>query len=462
MATSYSTLLGLALPVQGELSGTWGDTVNNYITNYLDSAIAGALTISTDADATLTKTTGSSLGSTSSQYAIIIWAPASGTLTRTITAPAASKVYYVINASGGTQSIILRGATPTTGVTIVKGEAAVVAWNGSDFVKVASRGVAGDFTTLNATGNVTLGDATTDTVTVAGYASIGGTATSSVALGIANTALTGVSQDGVLVAPVSTNAATTQVRAFVAQPGTAAASFTCGAVYGYRSLNSVKGSGSTITNQYGFYADDQTNGANNYGFTSAVAKGAVETAGSLTIGRTYTILTLGTSNFTTIGASSNVVGVTFTATGVGSGTGTVQPLNKWNIYASGTAANYMAGDLTVDGLLTNAGNVVGTRDIVQNIQSAGYTLALTDAGKHIYMNSVGAYTIPANSSVVFPIGTAITFYNPGAASTIAITTDTLILGGIGTTGTRTLAQYGVATIMKVAATTWVITGSGLT
>ena len=83
MTTSYTSLLGLALPVTGELSGSWGDTVNNYITSYLDAAVAGTNTISTDADVTLTKTTNASLSGTSSQYAVILWT-AGGTVTRTI------------------------------------------------------------------------------------------------------------------------------------------------------------------------------------------------------------------------------------------------------------------------------------------------------------------------------------------------------------------------------------------
>jgi len=133
MATSYTTLLGIALPATGELSGTWGDTVNNYISNYIDSAVAGAVTLT--ADTTLTKTTGSSLGSTSSQYAIIIASPASANIT--ITAPAASKT-YVINNTSATYTVKIVGAGPTTGVTLLASEKAVVAWNGSDFVKVAS------------------------------------------------------------------------------------------------------------------------------------------------------------------------------------------------------------------------------------------------------------------------------------------------------------------------------------
>ncbi|OJU03599.1 MAG: hypothetical protein BGN87_18520 [Rhizobiales bacterium 65-79] len=74
------------------------------------------------------------------------------------------------------------------------------------------------------------------------------------------------------------------------------------------------------------------------------------------------------------------------------------------------------------------------------------------------------WTIPANSSVAFPIGTAITFVNENGAGviTIAITTDTMRLAGAGTTGSRTLAANGVATALKVTSTSWIISGVGLT
>lgn len=163
MTTAYTSLLGLALPVTGELSGTWGDTVNTAITSLLDTAIAGTTSITTDADITLSTTTGAS---NQARQAIILWNPASGTTTRNITAPAQSKMYVVINASGGTQSIVIRGVGPTTGVTIAKGESATVAWNGSDFVKVSSSGGAITFTDLTVTGNTILGDAAADTLTV--------------------------------------------------------------------------------------------------------------------------------------------------------------------------------------------------------------------------------------------------------------------------------------------------------
>jgi len=134
MATQSTALLGLALPITGELDGTWGDTVNDSITSLLDSAIAGTTTLSADADVTLSTT---ALAADQARQAIILWT-ASGTVTRNITAPASSKTYIVINSTGSTQSIVIRGAGPTTGVTIPAGGKAVVAWNGSDFVKIVS------------------------------------------------------------------------------------------------------------------------------------------------------------------------------------------------------------------------------------------------------------------------------------------------------------------------------------
>ena len=111
---------------------------------------------------------------------------------------------------------------------------------------------------------------------------------------------------------------------------------------------------------------------------------------------------------------------------------------------------------------------LGYLNIPQNSQSAAYTLVLADAGKHIFHPSADTtartFTIPANSSVAYPIGTAITFINQNGAGvvTIAITTDTMRLAGAGTTGSRTLAANGIATCVKVASTEWIISGTGLT
>jgi hypothetical protein len=153
MTTAATTLLGLALPVTGELSGTWGDTVNNSLTALLDTAVAGTTTLSSDANVTLTTTT---LAANQARQAIILWT-AGGTVTRTITAPAQSKTYVVINKTSSTQSIKIVGAGPTTGVTIVAGTAALVAWNGLDFVTVSVMSVTGIVQVANGgTGATTL------------------------------------------------------------------------------------------------------------------------------------------------------------------------------------------------------------------------------------------------------------------------------------------------------------------
>jgi hypothetical protein len=103
----------------------------------LDSAVAGTTTLSVNDNISLSDTP--EVANTARQ-AIILWTASNGATTRTITAPARSKVYVVINA--GTGPIIFRGDTPTTGVTIATGETAQLVWNGSDFVKVfASSGL---------------------------------------------------------------------------------------------------------------------------------------------------------------------------------------------------------------------------------------------------------------------------------------------------------------------------------
>ena len=134
--TNFSPLLGFALPTTGDLSGTWGVTVNDSITSLIDSAVAGTTTLSADADVTLSTTNGAA---NQARNAVILWTASNGATTRNITAPAQSKAYVVINA--GTGSVVIRGSGPTTGVTVTSGTKALVAWNGTDFVKIISNPV---------------------------------------------------------------------------------------------------------------------------------------------------------------------------------------------------------------------------------------------------------------------------------------------------------------------------------
>jgi len=170
MTTAYSTNLELALPVQGELSGTWGNTVNNGITQYLDAAIAGSQIISGSQTAvTLTNTNGDDVatniaqagsGATgTAQYQIIRCTgnPASLlTITISDTGVAGySKTFIIINATSTSQSVKIVGSGPTTGITVASGDKALVAWNGSDFVRVgASAGGSDTQVQFNSGGNL--------------------------------------------------------------------------------------------------------------------------------------------------------------------------------------------------------------------------------------------------------------------------------------------------------------------
>jgi hypothetical protein len=118
--------------------------------------------------------------------------------------------------------------------------------------------------------------------------------------------------------------------------------------------------------------------------------------------------------------------------------------------ALGTPSSGTLSSCTVDGT-----DAVGFRNTPVNSQSADYTLLLADSGKTIFHPAADAndrtFTIPAESSVNYAVGTVVTFINLSANDlTIAITTDTMYLAGDGATGSRTLAEYGVASAVKVA------------
>lgn len=168
-------------------------------------------------------------------------------------------------------------------------------------------------------------------------------------------------------------------------------------------------------------------------------------------------------------------GITFPAGGVGNpasavvGISDTQTLTNKTLTSPtlttpvlGTPSSGTLSSCTVDGT-----DSVGFMNIPINSQSTAYTLVLADAGKTILHPASDAnartFTIPSNASVAYAIGTAITFINmTSQVVTIAITTDTMYLSSAGTTGSRSLAQYGSATALKITSTNWLIAGSGLT
>lgn len=139
----------------------------------------------------------------------------------------------------------------------------------------------------------------------------------------------------------------------------------------------------------------------------------------------------------------------------------------------------VTGNVTIGGSATITGNVSfsnladGTVIVASGTvgaNTAGYrglpvsasttTLALSDQGKFLTVSANVA--IPANGTTAFPVGSAVVVYNNSASSiSITITSDTLRLAGTATTGARVVAKYGVASLLKVATTTWVCSGAGV-
>lgn len=237
------------------------------------------------------------------------------------------------------------------------------------------------------------------------------------------------------------------------------------------------------------------------GVTSAIqtqinAKGTgtvTNTGGNLTANAV--VLGAGTNDtkvvagITTDGASQITLGVNATTLGKvkmfgnTSGDATIQPsavAGTATVITLPASTDTLVGKATTDTLtnktLTDAQVTVtspttlseGYLGIPQNSKSAAYTTVMADAGKHIYHPSADTtartFTIDSNANVAYPIGTALTFINDTSAGviTIAITSDTLVLAGAGTTGSRTLAANGIATAVKMTSTRWIINGTGLT
>lgn len=164
-------------------------------------------------------------------------------------------------------------------------------------------------------------------------------------------------------------------------------------------------------------------------------------------------------------------GMVYPAAGIANSTGSAWG-TSYSTSGSGTVVALTASP-TFTGTATfatvapaaNTVDSVGYTGMPANSQSAAYTTVAADAGKTILHpatdNNARTFTIDSNANVAYPVGTVITFINMINTVTIAITSDTMYLAGAGTTGSRTLAAYGVATAVKVSSTSWIISGNGL-
>jgi hypothetical protein len=178
-----------------------------------------------------------------------------------------------------------------------------------------------------------------------------------------------------------------------------------------------------------------------------------DSAGSLTSPSISTSITTPSTSFSLINDTATTVSFAGAATSlsIGNATGNITLRGNSTITPAAAVAATSA---------TTAGYI----GIPQNSKNAPYVLAASDAGEHIYYTAGGhTVTIPARTVVDFQIGTTITFITaPSVSLSIAINTDTMYLAGVGTTGTRTLGPNGIATAIKTSATTWIISGNGLT
>jgi len=323
---------------------------------------------------------------------------------------------------------------------------------------LADAAATGTVTSVGGTGTVN-GLTLTGTVTTSGNLTLGGTL-SNVSL---TTAVTGTLP--------------------VANGGTGQTTYTDGQILiGNTSGNTLAkgtltaGTGITITNGAGSITVAAINNGTvtSVGGTGTVngltLTGTVTSSGNLTLGGTLSNVSLTTAVTGTLPVANGGTGITSFGTGVatalgqnvsGSGSIALTTSPTFTTPVLGTPTSGQLSNCTVDGT-----DAVGFRNTPINSQSAAYTLVLADAGKTILHpiadNNARTFTIPAESSVNYPIGTVVTFVNLINTVTIAITTDTMYLAGPGTTGSRTLAAYGVASAVKVASTTWVISGNGLT
>lgn len=148
MPSSYTSNLRLVLPVTGELSGTWGDTVNGGLTELVDSAISGTAAITmTAADYTLSTAN----GATDEARQMVLSLAGTPGASYNVIVPAVSKLYLVKNATGFAQTVKTSGGS---GISVPTGVSVFLYCDGTNVVTAA-----GDVTR---TGTQTLTNKTID------------------------------------------------------------------------------------------------------------------------------------------------------------------------------------------------------------------------------------------------------------------------------------------------------------
>ena len=157
MATTYTTLLKLAKPTQGELDGSWGTVVNDNITSMIEEAIAGRSVINTWSGNSATLSTAN--GTTAESRSAMLSLTDTGTSlsgAATVICPALSKVYILKNGAG--QTATLKTASGT-GIAVPNGKTMLLYCDGTNVVEGVDH-IAGALTTgstIVSTGDITAG-----------------------------------------------------------------------------------------------------------------------------------------------------------------------------------------------------------------------------------------------------------------------------------------------------------------
>ena len=131
------------------------------------------------------------------------------------------------------------------------------------------------------------------------------------------------------------------------------------------------------------------------------------------------------------------------------------------VHPSGSTTNIVndnAGNITVGAAVSDSKGEL--RTVPVNSQTTGYTVVAGDSGKFISITTGG---VTLATTTAFTTGQSVSIYNnSGSSQTITQGTSVTIRQvGTANTGNRTLAQYGLATLLCVGSNTYVITGGGV-
>ena len=204
-----------------------------------------------------------------------------------------------------------------------------------------------------------------------------------------------------------------------------------------------------------FAKDATTSAGLVHGYLGGIYNGVAVDPGTIT-------LTASATNYLVVNRATGVVSASTTTTNWASST--YARLRKITTGASSVTAEE-DHRFDTNGLLLGS---PGSSGLTLTPTSADYTFVLGDANNGLLHpaadTTARTFTVPANASVAFPVGTTLTIVNQHGAGgiSIAITTDTLRLAGAGTTGTRALAADGYAVLLKITATEWLAMGTNLT